>query len=84
MPGYSQSGGQWTKSIGAASSNSSISNKKNNGSNSNKNDDDVDNHNHDDSLPFSSVKPATCVFTETLISYNDGVCNDFVIKISIF
>jgi len=83
VPGYSQSCGQWTKSIGADSSNSSINKKKKkNGSSSNKND-DIDYHNHDDSLPFSPMKPAAHDFTETLISCNDGMCNDFVIKISV-
>jgi len=85
VPGYSQSCGQWTKSIGAASSNCSINNKKNNGSSiSNKNDYDVYDHNQDDSLPFIPMKPAAYVLTETHISCNDGVYNDFVIKISIF
>jgi len=84
VPDYSQSCGQWTKSIGAASSNSCINKKKNTGSSSNQNDDDVDDHNHDDSLPFCSMKPAAFIFTETPISCNDGVYNDFVIKISVF
>jgi hypothetical protein len=30
------------------------------------------------------MKPAAYVFTETLMSCNDGVCNDSVIKISFF
>lgn len=84
MPGYSQSRGQWTESTGAASSNSSINIKKNNGNSINKNDYDFDDHNHDDSLPFIRMKPAAYVLTETLISCNDGVYGDFVIKISVF
>jgi hypothetical protein len=30
------------------------------------------------------MKPAAYVFTETLISCNDGMYNDFVLKISVF
>ena len=50
----------------ADSINSSIDNK-NNRSSTNKNDDDFDDHNIDDLLPFSPMKPAACVFTETHI-----------------